>query len=156
MQRYSISILAPALALAAVFGIFGTPTAAFATTITTPYWCGSYYSSSPCVGGYYTYGSGSSYYTQPQQYYYYDWYPYQYGYGYNNYYYPYGYYPYGYSGGTNQPNYWGYCYYTSGVGPSYRYPCQYRYQNYQNCGGWGGCSYQNQNQFYYPNSYWGW
>jgi hypothetical protein len=86
-----------------------------AQVITTPYWCGSYWSSQPCSYGSmynnygYTYSYPSSYYYPYNNYYssYYGPYGYQYPaptcsltYSYATY--SHGYYPYSYYGGSNQ------------------------------------------------------
>ncbi|RJQ34392.1 hypothetical protein C4556_02630 [Candidatus Parcubacteria bacterium] len=69
-------------ALAAALLLFAAPAVAEAQVATTPYWCGSYYSSSPCSTYGYGYGNYPSY-------------SYQYYYPYNYQQYPY-YYPYTY------------------------------------------------------------
>ena len=75
-------------ALAAALLLFAAPAFTEAQVVTTPYWCGSYYSSSPCSS--YGYGYGYGYGNYPS-------YNYQYSYPYNYQQYPYNYYPYTYS-----------------------------------------------------------
>jgi hypothetical protein len=109
----------------APFAVADAYTAGYGGVVTTPYWCGSYWSSQPCYQ--------SQYYQQNTQ-------PYgqNYGYGYYDQYSQNNSYNIGYTNNTG--GYWGYCYQSvaPGYGPSYRYSCwqqynpnyQYNYYNY--------------------------
>ena len=108
-------ITAIVIVSAGLLAYFFTPVV-HAQTVASPYWCGSYWSSTPCnYGGYNTNSYGNGYYSNQYPQYQYQTYPNNYYYpnNYNNYYpnqnYQY-YYPaptcsitYSY---TNNPNYW--------------------------------------------------
>ena len=142
-----------ALTLSLVF-----PAVAFAyyspNTVTTPYWCGSYWSSLPCSTGWNMQDSNYQYQNYPQYTQQYQ-YPYQQQY---SYYYPYQ--NYQYQNNSYQNGYWGYCYQTvaPGYGYSYRYPCFYRYQQYQynNYNYYNPYQYNYSTQPYYYQGMQGW
>lgn len=130
---------APGLASAQVYGYsYGYMPSGYSQTITTPYWCGSYWSSLPCNSygyqNYNNYGYQNQYYYQQPYYNNYQ-YSYQYGYCPQGYYYQSGLcYPnnYSYNNYYNQYPYYNYnqtCYHTSApwYGPSYQYPCHQMY-----------------------------
>src|SRR5882724_7107280 len=100
--------------------VFALPVFAQQQVITTPYWCGSYWSSTPCTYG----GYGNSYTNQQYPQYSYYTYPNQYTPNNYNYYYPYQNSQYYYTptptcnitySQTNNPNYWNGGMYTQAV-----------------------------------------